>query len=110
MSEGKLTKVPLQVGANSDEGVSFSVHGLNNATAIFNSLMLWRSYALTPPGIRKLLELFPNDPAHEPPYRDISNETSTNYGLEWRRDAAISGDLVMIAQQRKMCKYYTCVG
>ena len=65
--------------------------------------MLWRSYALTPPSIRKLLELYPNVPVHEPPYRDTSNETFTNYSLEWRRDAAINGDLGMIAQRCKMC-------
>lgn len=59
--------MPLLVDANSDEGVSFSVDGLNNATAIFNSLVPWRSYALTPPGIRKLLELYPNAPIHELP-------------------------------------------
>lgn len=107
MSEGKFIKVPLLIGANSDEGVSFSVHGLDNATAIFNSLMVWRSYALTPPSIRKLLELYPNDPANSPPYRDTSNQTYPNYGLQWRRDAAIGGDIVMLAQRRKMCEYYT---
>lgn len=69
MSEGKFIKVPLLVGANSDEGVSFDVRGLNNATATFNSLMVWGSYALTPPSIHKLLELYPNDPVREPPYR-----------------------------------------
>ena len=41
MSEGKFIKVPLLVGANSDEGVSFGVHALNITTATFNSLMVW---------------------------------------------------------------------
>lgn len=40
MNEDKFIKVPLLVGANSDEGISFSVHGLNNATAIFDSFMV----------------------------------------------------------------------
>ncbi|KAF2110206.1 carboxylesterase [Lophiotrema nucula] len=110
MNQGKYIKVPLLDGANSDEGVSFSVHGLDNATAIFNSLLYWRSYALSPPSIRKLLELYPNDPINEPPYGRLGNETYPKYGLEWRRDAAIGGDLVIIAQRRKMCEYYTRAG
>jgi carboxylesterase type B len=110
MDEGTFIKLPLLIGANSDEGVSFSVHGLDNATAIFNSLMTWRSYALSPPSIRRLLELYPNDPINEPPYGRLGNETYPKYGREWRRDAAIGGDLVMIAQRRKMCEYYTRAG
>lgn len=110
MDEGNFIKVPLLTGANSDEGVSFSVRGLDNATAIFNSLMFWRSYALSPPSIRKLLELYPNNPINEPPYGRLGNETYLKYGLQWRRNAAIGGDLVMIAQRRKMCEYYTRAG
>jgi carboxylesterase type B len=111
MDNGEFIKVPLLDGANSDEGVSFSVKGLDNATAIFNSLMYWRSYALSPPSIRKLLELYPNDDfANEPPFERMGNETYPKYGLQWRRDAAIGGDLVMIAQRRKMCEYYTRAG
>lgn len=110
MDEGKFIKIPLLIGANSDEGVSFSVHGLDNSTAIFNSLMSWRSYALTPASIRTLLELYPNDPAEEPPYGRMGNDTYPKYGLEWRRDAAIGGDIVIIGQRRKMCEYYTRAG
>lgn len=110
MDKGHFIKVPLLTGANSDEGVSFSVHGLDNATAIFDSLMYWRSYALSPPSIRKLLDLYPNDPINEPPYGRLGNETYPKYGLQWRRDAAIGGDLVMIAQRRKMCEVYTRAG
>jgi carboxylesterase type B len=98
--------VPLLIGANSDEGVSFSTKGLDNATAIFNNLLYWRSYSLSPPTIRKLLELYPNDPSTEPPYRDQTNTTYPKYGLQWRRDAAIGGDLVMISGRRKTCEEY----
>ncbi|KAF2192475.1 lipase [Zopfia rhizophila CBS 207.26] len=110
MDEGNFIKVPLITGANSDEGVSFSVRGLDNATAIFNSLMYWRSYALSPPSIRNLLKLYQNDPANQPPYGRLGDETYPKYGLEWRRSAAIGGDLVMIAQRRKMAEYYTRAG
>ncbi|PQE03600.1 carboxylesterase protein [Rutstroemia sp. NJR-2017a BBW] len=108
--QGKFIKVPLLIGANSDEGSSFGNTGLDNETAIFNSLLVYRAsnaYALSPPTARKLLELYPNDPANEPPYY-INNPTIfPSKGLQWRRDAAIAGDLVMIAGRRKMCEQYT---
>ncbi|KAF2199033.1 carboxylesterase [Delitschia confertaspora ATCC 74209] len=110
MDAGNFIKVPILTGANSDEGVSFSVHGMDNETDIFNSLMYWRSYALSPPTIRKLFELYPNDPINEPPYGRMGNETYTKWGTQWRRYAAIGGDLVMIAQRRKVAEYWTRAG
>ncbi|KAK4539832.1 hypothetical protein LTR36_010293 [Oleoguttula mirabilis] len=105
-ANGTFVHVPLLIGANSDEGVSFSTHGLDNATAIFDNLLYWRNYALSPPSIRTLLDLYPNIPSEEPPYRDHTNETFPAYGLQWRRDAAIGGDLVIIAQRRKTCEEF----
>jgi carboxylesterase type B len=105
-AEGSFVHVPILIGANSDEGVSFSTHGLDNATAIFDNLLYWRNYALSPPTIRRLLELYPNIPAEEPPYRDTTNITFPQYGLQWRRDAAIGGDLVMVSGRRKTCEEY----
>jgi carboxylesterase type B len=73
-------------------------------------LMAWRSYALSPPTIRKLLELYPNDPCNEPPF-DIKNcSVFPSKGLQWRRSAAIGGDMVMISGRRKMCELYTAAG
>lgn len=60
--QGKFIKVPLLTGANNDEGSSFGISGLDNETAIFNSLLWYRAsnaYALSPPTARKLLELYP---------------------------------------------------
>ncbi|KAK3066950.1 hypothetical protein LTR53_016467, partial [Teratosphaeriaceae sp. CCFEE 6253] len=109
-ANGTFVHVPLLDGANSDEGVSFSTKGLNNATAIFDNLLYWRDYSLSPPSIRRLLDLYPNIPAEEPPYRDQTNETFPKYGLQWRRSAAIGGDLVMIAQRRKTCEEFVAGG
>ncbi|TGJ83568.1 hypothetical protein E0Z10_g5198 [Xylaria hypoxylon] len=66
MQQGKYTKVPLLIGANTDE--TFAISGiLNTEEDIFNSIFTWRSYSLTPPTVRRLLELYPDDPCHEPP-------------------------------------------
>jgi len=110
MAQGKFIHIPLLIGVNSDEGVSFSVSGLDNETAIFNNLLAYRAYAISPPTARKLLELYPNDPAHEPPYYITNATIFPSKGLQWRRDAAIAGDLVMISGRRKTCEAYSSAG
>ncbi|TVY82860.1 Lipase [Lachnellula suecica] len=109
-AEGKFIPIPLLIGANSDEGTSFGVSGLDNETAIFNNLLIYRSYAISPPTARKLLELYPNDPAHEPPYYNTNATIFPSKGLQWRRSAAICGDVVMIAGRRKVCEECTKAG
>ncbi|KUJ18904.1 carboxylesterase [Mollisia scopiformis] len=106
-AEGKFIHIPLLIGANSDEGTSFGVTGLDNDTAIFNNLLIYRNYAISPPTARKLLELYPNDPAHEPPYYITNATIFPSKGLQWRRDCAIAGDVVMISGRRKVCEEYT---
>ena len=104
MASGSFIHVPILTGANSDEGVSFAVGRVNDTTALFNALLPYRSYAISPPSARSLLDLYPNDPAHEPPY-DIMNDTIfPSRGLQWRRAAAIGGDIVIISGRRKLCQ------
>jgi carboxylesterase type B len=110
LAQNKFIRVPLLTGANTDEGVSFSVQNLNTTTDVYNSLFYWRNYALSPSSILKLLQLYPNNPTVEPPYSNHANITYPAYGQQWRRSAAIGGDLVMIAQRRKMAEVYTKSG
>ncbi|KAI5242641.1 carboxylesterase [Aureobasidium subglaciale] len=110
LAQNNSIRVPLLTGANTDEGVSFSVQNLNTTTDVYNSLFYWRNYALSPASIRKLLQLYPNNPAAEPPYSNHANVTYPAYGAQWRRSAAIGGDLVMIAQRRRMAKLYANAG
>ena len=110
LRQGKFIRIPLLIGANSDEGTSFGVSGLDNETAIFNNLLFYRSYQISPPTARKLLELYPNDPAHEPPYYITNATIFPNKGLQWRRDCAIAGDIVMISGRRKVCEEFTSAG
>ncbi|RDW83431.1 carboxylic ester hydrolase-12 [Coleophoma crateriformis] len=110
---GSFIPVPLLVGANSDEGTSFGVAGLDNETAIFNNLLVYRAsspYAISPPTARRLLELYPNDPLSEPPFHVTDGTIFPAKGLQWRRECAIAGDLVMIAGRRKLCESYTGAG
>lgn len=105
MAQEKFIHVPLLVGANTDEGTSFGVAGLDNETAIFNNLLYYRrgsTYAISPPSARKLLDLYPDDPTNEPPYYVTDATVFPGKGLAWRRDCAIAGDIVIIAGRRKV--------
>lgn len=106
----KFVKIPLLLGANTDEGISFSLPNVNTSQDIFNNLLYWRNYELSPPSIRQLLELYPNDPVNEPPYDYRNDATFPSKGLAWRRGAAIGGDLVMIAGRRKYAELYVEAG
>ncbi|KAI0428057.1 alpha/beta-hydrolase [Xylaria sp. FL1042] len=109
MQAGKYVKVPILIGANTDEG--FAISGTpNTEDDIFNSIFTWRSYALTPPTVRSLLELYPDDPCHEPPHAITNCTRDAARGLMWRRAAAIGGDLVMISGRRRMAELYTAAG
>ncbi|KAH8817204.1 Alpha/Beta hydrolase protein [Xylogone sp. PMI_703] len=110
MAQRKFIHIPLIIGANSDEGTSFGVTGLNDETDIFNNLLIYRNYAISPPTARKLLELYPNDPANEPPYYIKEPAVFPEKGLQWRRDCAIAGDIVMISGRRKVCEEYASAG
>ncbi|KZW02675.1 lipase [Exidia glandulosa HHB12029] len=109
--QGKFVKVPLITGANTDEGTSFSIRGLDNATALFDALLVWRQYALSPASIRRLFALYPDDASTpKPPYAVPPSVSFDEFGTQWRRSAALGGDLVMHAQRRKMAEAYTKAG
>jgi|SRR5947207_1529415 len=55
---------------------------------------------LTAADIDKLLELYPNDPALGVPYGRLDGAVFPELGLQWRRTASISGDILMIAPTR----------
>lgn len=110
MAEGKFIKVPLLTGTNTDEGISFhpDTPRLDTETDLFHAFTSWRDYSLSPPTIRKLLTLYPDDPCNAPPYAitNCSRLESTSSGSQWRRSATIGGDLVMTAGRRRMCELY----
>jgi carboxylesterase type B len=115
MPHGKFVKVPILTGENTDEGISFNPSYPPKADAplletdqdLFNSFMSWRTYALTPPTIRRLLEIYDSNPCVEPPHTITNCSIFPSKGRQWRRAANIGGDLVMIAGRRKMCELFS---
>ncbi|RYP40375.1 hypothetical protein DL767_001730 [Monosporascus sp. MG133] len=112
MQQGKYVKVPLLTGDNTDEGFAVSVSGmpLDTEEDLFNNLLSWRSYALTPPTARRLLTLYPDDPCRAPPYAITNCTRHPTRGRQWRRAAAIGGDLVMTSGRRRMAELYAGAG
>jgi len=112
MAAGDFVKVPLLTGENTDEGINFrpTTPKPDTALDLEHAFASWRMYSLSPPTIRRLLDLYPDNPCTAPPYA-VTNcsrfETTLNRGLQWRRGATIGGDMVMISGRRKMCELYS---
>lgn len=111
MRQGRYNAVPLLTGTNTDEGANFSPSGPDTQQDLFRDLQWWRGYALSPPTIRTLLDLYPDDPCRDEPPLYVWNCTVfPSLGLEWRRGAAIGGDMVMHSGRRRMCELYAGAG
>ncbi|KAM0717144.1 hypothetical protein Q7P37_006996 [Cladosporium fusiforme] len=115
MSSGKFISIPLLIGSNTDEGMNFrpGTPEIETSENLSHAFASWRSYALSPPTIRRLLDLYPDNPCMSPPYAvtNCSRLTSPweegKKGAQWRRGATIGGDLVMISGRRRMCDLYS---
>ncbi|KAK7749291.1 hypothetical protein SLS62_008260 [Diatrype stigma] len=113
MQSGRYARVPLLLGDNTDEGFAVSVTGMpvvDTEEDLFAAMLEWRSYALTPPTVRRLLAMYPDDPCRAPPYAITNCTRHPTRGLQWRRAAAIGGDLVMASGRRRMAELYASEG
>lgn len=97
--------MPTIIGANTDEG--FALGNPNTDEELFHEAFRWRNYALSPPTIRKLMVLYPDDPCNEPPYAITDCSVNESRGRQWRRAMAIGADIVMISGRRKMAELFT---
>lgn len=103
--EGKYNAVPMIIGANTDEG--FEIGSPDTDEELFHEMFRWRNYDLSAPTIRRLMELYPDDPCNEPPYAITNCSRNPDEGRQWRRGVAIGADLVMISGRRKMAELFT---
>ncbi|KAF4973949.1 hypothetical protein FZEAL_9096 [Fusarium zealandicum] len=106
--DNKFNALPIITGANTDEG--FAIGAVNTDQDLFLESFRWRNYALSPPTIRKLMQLYPNDPCYQPPYAITNCSINEKKGRQWRRGVAIGADITMISGRRKMAALFTDAG
>ncbi|KAF2641769.1 lipase 3 precursor [Massarina eburnea CBS 473.64] len=106
LTTGAFAKMPIILGTNTDEG--FGVDGVNTDTDAIKQLMYSKRWNLNEMEARRLLELYPNNPALGEPY-GWGNRTWPQYGLQYKRFCSIATDLAMFAPRRllaeEMSKY-----
>ncbi|KAK8115360.1 Carboxylesterase [Apiospora kogelbergensis] len=111
MREDRFVRVPLMTGANTDETFALAGDAAQDTEAqLFDAFLAWRGYALTPPTLRRLLALYPDDPCRAPPYAVTNCTRRPGAGAQWRRGAALGSDLVMGAQRRRMAELFSAPG
>lgn len=101
VSDGQFVKVPLLVGANSDEGTAFLTRGVNFDSDFVNAILARNSSSYAFPdeaAVQKVLQFYPDDPAQGVPVNTGDGILPT--GFQDKRSAAFFGDAVMIGPRR----------
>ncbi|KAH9865975.1 hypothetical protein J1614_008539 [Plenodomus biglobosus] len=101
LKQGKFAKIPIILGTNTDEG--FGVTGVNTDDQAVTQLMTSKRWNVNETVARRLLELYPNDPAQGQPY-GWGNRTWPENGLQWKRYQSIATDLTMFAPRRLLAE------
>ncbi|KAJ4347702.1 hypothetical protein N0V95_005200 [Ascochyta clinopodiicola] len=102
LANGRFVKVPLLIGANTDEGKIFSGMGVNT-TSEFASYISQYSYTYTTNNetIRDLLEAYPEVGSNSTHGQsDDTRPVSAPYGAQFLRTARYTGDAMFIAGRR----------
>ncbi|GAA6061459.1 hypothetical protein JCM10212_005662 [Sporobolomyces blumeae] len=106
LEAGAFVKVPILIGANTDEGTAFGARGTNSTADIINAYARRFPY-MTNNSLEHLVSLYSEEPSAGSPYNTGDGVLAT--GLSDKRSCSIGGDLVMIAPRRylseSMAKY-----
>jgi carboxylesterase type B len=98
LAKGQFVKIPIIVGANSDEGASFSPYGINTTEQF--------AAALTAGGLPSLLQTtviqaYPDDLSVNVIAALGSQRPTARFGQQFRRVATYVGDQLFIAPRRQ---------
>ncbi|KAJ4395117.1 hypothetical protein N0V91_011053 [Didymella pomorum] len=99
--QAKFANIPLILGTNTDEG--FGVNGVNTDAQAIEQMLTSKRWNIDEEQARRLLELYPNDPALGEPY-GWGNRTWPEYGLQYKRYQSIATDLTMYAPRRLLAE------
>jgi acetylcholinesterase len=101
LTQGRFAKVPLILGTNTDEG--FGIDGVNTDEQAVQQLLAAKRWNINESQARRLLELYPDDPALGEPY-GWGNRTWPENGLQYKRYQSIATDLTMYAPRRLLAE------
>lgn len=97
LSRGEFVKVPLIVGANSDEGASFAPYGINT-TEQFQAALAANGLPVSIQNF--LLQAYPDDLSTNVIAALGDQRPATRFGAQFRRAATFTGDQLFIAPRR----------
>lgn len=101
LTQGKFAKIPIIVGTNTDEG--FGVNGVDTDAQAIEQLTHSKRWNINTEEAKRILELYPNDPAVGAPY-GWGNRTWPQYGLQYKRYTSIATDISMFAPKRLLAE------
>jgi acetylcholinesterase len=103
LTQGKFAKIPIILGTNTDEG--FGVLGVNTDEQAVEQLLTSKRWNINETTARRLLQLYPNDPAIGEPYGWLNRSFDENTnGEQYKRYQSIATDLTMYAPRRLLAQ------
>lgn len=109
LAKGLFVKVPLLIGANTDEGKVFASMGINTTDG-FSRYISQQSYVHTTNNetIHDLLEAYPEPGTNSTHGQsDDTRPVAAAYGNQFLRAARYTGDALFIAGRRYTCELWT---
>ncbi|KAL2838405.1 Alpha/Beta hydrolase protein [Aspergillus pseudodeflectus] len=103
ITQGRLAKVPILLGTNTDEGVSFGTTGVDTDEECIAQLISSKRWVLTEGQATELITYYPDDPTVGCPY-GWGNVTWPARGLMYKRYSSMAGDITMDAPRRLLAQ------
>ncbi|KAL4738873.1 Alpha/Beta hydrolase protein [Aspergillus similis] len=101
-TKGRLAKVPILLGSNTDEGVSFGTTGVDTDEDCVAQLISSKRWVLTTEQATELITYYPDDPIGSP--YGWGNVTWPEKGLMYKRYSSMAGDITMAAPRRLLAE------
>lgn len=101
LTRGAFAKIPIILGTNTDEG--FGVNGVETDAQAVEQLTHSKRWVVNATVARRLLELYPDDPAVGEPY-GWGTRTWPEYGKQYKRYSSMATDLTMFAPRRLLAE------
>ncbi|RDW67168.1 putative triacylglycerol lipase (LipA) [Aspergillus mulundensis] len=100
--KGRIANVPILLGSNTDEGVSFGTTGVDTDEECVAQLISSKRWVLTTEQASELITYYPDDPIGSP--YGWGNVTWPEKGLMYKRYSSMAGDITMAAPRRLLAE------